>query len=120
MSVPPSKLAALIAQQEGFGIAGALPTRNMNPGDLRHAPLEEHPANAPDSIGSFADVQEGWDALQRQLQLYADRGLTLQQAIYEFAPPSENASASYLQFVCNGLGCSPDTLVSQALGVPND
>jgi hypothetical protein len=110
-----SKMAQLIAQEEGFGIPGTLPTRDNNPGDLRHSPHSFHAVDAPDSIGAIDTIEDGWDDLQRQLQLYADRGLTLQQAIYEFAPPNENNSAAYLQFVCAGLGCTPDTPVSQAL-----
>jgi hypothetical protein len=39
----------------------------------------------------------------------------LQQAIYDFAPPTENDSGHYLDFVCTGLGCTSDTLVGDAL-----
>lgn len=52
-----SKLAQLIAKQEGFGIPGAVPTRDNNPGDLEHAPGEVHTGSSP--IGSFATAQEG-------------------------------------------------------------
>lgn len=116
-AVPPSKLARLIAQQEGFGLTGALPTRSNNPGDLEHAPGEVHDTDSP--VGSFATAQAGWDALQRQLELYASRGMTVQQAVYTFAPPSENNSAAYLKYVCDGLGCTPDTLVSEVLEAPS-
>ena len=111
-----SKLAELIAKREGYGIPGTVPTRNLNPGDIEHAPGEAHTTSSP--IGSFDTVQEGWTALERQLQLYAVRGLTLEQAIYEFAPPVENNTAAYLAYVCSGLGCSPDTPVSEALAIP--
>jgi hypothetical protein len=110
-----SKLASLIAQREGFYVPGSQPARKLNPGDLRHAPHTSHAGEGPDDIGIEPSVEDGWADLERQLQLYADRGLTLQQAIYEFAPPSENDSSSYLAFVCNGLGCSPDTPVRVAL-----
>lgn len=111
-----SKLAQLIAKQEGFGIPGALPTRNCNPGDLEHAPGEVHTGSSP--IGSFATAQEGWDALERQLQLFADHSMTLRAAIYAFAPPSENDSARYLDFICEGLGnVSPEMPVSEALKI---
>jgi hypothetical protein len=110
-----SKMAQLMASEEGFGIMGAIPTTHNNPGDLMHAPGEMHPIDAPNSIGSFATPQEGWNALQNQLQLFANRGLSVQEAVYTYAPPSANNSAAYLQFVCKGLGCTPDTPVSQAL-----
>ena len=110
-------LAQLIARQEGFYVTGSIPNRNMNPGDLRHAPGEDHPELAPNSVGSFESVDLGWAALERQLSLYASRGLTVGQAIGEFAPPVENDTDSYLKFVCDGLGCTPETLMSNALSI---
>jgi hypothetical protein len=110
-----TKLAQLIAQEEGFNVPGSVPQRDNNPGDLRHSPHSAHAPGDPDGIGQIDNVADGWSDLERQLQLYADRGLTLEQAIYEFAPPNENNSAQYLDFVCNGLGCTPDTLVADAL-----
>jgi hypothetical protein len=110
-----TKLAELIAQEEGFYVPGSLPNRDNNPGDLRHSPHSFHLGSAPDAIGDIDTAADGWADLEHQLMLYADRGLTLEQAIYEFAPPSENNSAAYLSFICTGLGCSPDTPVSEAL-----
>lgn len=43
--------------------------------------------------------------------------MTLKEAIYEFAPPSENNSEQYLEFVCNGLGCGSDIPVTEALKI---
>lgn len=45
-----SLLATLIAKREGFGIPGALPTRQNNPGDLRHANGESHDPADPNGI----------------------------------------------------------------------
>lgn len=112
-----SKLAQLIAKQEGFGILGDMPTRQNNPGDLRHAPGEIHDVGSPNGIGSFDSVADGFAALERQLGLYAERGLTLRQAIYAFAPPNENDSGKYLEFVCEGLGCHADTPISEVLKI---
>jgi hypothetical protein len=112
-----SKLARLIAQEEGYGIAGTVPTRDNNPGDLRHSPHSEHPED-PNGIGVIDTPEDGWADLERQLQLYAHRQMTLRAAIYAFAPPSENDSERYLQFVCNGLGCAPDTPIAEALKIP--
>lgn len=111
-----SKLAEAIARQEGFYVEGSLPQRNMNPGDLRHAPGETHPGN-PNAVGAFPNLAAGWAALERQLGLYAARGLTVQQAIYEFAPPTENDSAQYLAYICQQLGCTPATSVTDALEI---
>lgn len=112
-----SKLAELIAKEEGFGLPGTIPTRGHNPGDLRHAPGESHPEGSPNSVGSFVDDTAGWAALERQLQLYAGRNLTLRECIAIYAPPVENDSERYLKFVCEGLECSPDILVSEALKI---
>jgi hypothetical protein len=109
------KLELEIAQEEGFNVPGSVPNRNNNPGDLRHSPHSTHSPRDPDAIGAIDTPADGWADLERQLQLYAARGLTLEQAIYEFAPPNENNSAQYLQFVCAGLGCTPDTPVAAAL-----
>jgi hypothetical protein len=110
-------LARLIAKEEGYGIPGAVPTTHDNPGDLRHSPHSTHSTAAPDAIGQIDSPDDGWADLERQLRLYAQRGLTLQQAIYEFAPPEENNSAAYLKFVCDGLGMTEDTPVAEALEI---
>ena len=126
-----TKLAELIAKEEGYGIPGSLPTRDNNPGDLRHSPHSFHTAAAPDAIGEIDNPEDGWSDLELELQFYAGLhpgdprnrpppGLTLEQAIYEFAPPSENDSVGYLNYVCTGLGVPASTLVSDALKIPGD
>jgi hypothetical protein len=112
------RIAELIAKEEGYGVPGALPTRDDNPGDLRHSPHSFHAADAPDSIGVISTAEEGWEDLVRQLDRYAERGLTVSQAIYEWAPPIENNTAQYLAYVVGGLGCTSDTLLSEALKTP--
>ena len=110
-----SKLAELIANEEGFGIPGTVPTRDNNPGDLRHSNHSSHDGEGSNDIGIIDSVADGWADLERQLQLYGERGLTLRQAIYEFAPPSQNNSEAYLNYVCQGLGCQPDIPITEAL-----
>lgn len=41
--------------------------------------------------------------------------MTLRAAIYAFAPPAENDSERYLEFVCAGLGLPQTATVAQAL-----
>lgn len=111
-------LAQAIAREEGWGIHGDLPTRQNNPGDLRHAPGEMHAPANPNGIGSFATAAEGWDALERQLMLYAERGMTIASMITDaYAPPTKNNSAQYVANVCAFLHCTSDTPVSTALGI---
>ena len=113
-----SRFCELIAQEEGYGIPGAVPTRFHNPGDLRHSPHSFHTADSPDAIGQIPTAAEGWADLVRQVDLYAARGLTVAQAIYDWAPPNENNTPQYLAYVVAGLGCSSDTLLSEALKIP--
>lgn len=111
-------LARLIAQMEGFGKPGAVPTRNNNPGDLRHSPHSSHEGEGSNDIGIIDTAADGWADLERQLEIYAAHSMSLRAAIYAFAPPSENDSEHYLNFICDGLGLSPDTSVAEALKQP--
>ena len=112
-----SKLAELISKMEGFGIPGAIPTVRHNPGDLRHAPNASHEGEGSNDIGIEPDDATGWADLERQLQLFANRQMTLRAAIYAFAPPNENNTEDYLNFLCQDLGCTPDTPVAQVLEI---
>jgi hypothetical protein len=113
-----SRLAQLIAKEEGYGKPGAIPTTHNNPGDLRHSPHSDHDVASPDAIGRIDTPEHGWQDLERQLHLYADRGLTLREMIIDYyAPPGENDSERYLKFVCDGLGVDPSCTVAQALAL---
>lgn len=72
-------------------------------------------AGDPNGIGVIDTDADGWADLERQLVLFSQRGLTLRDAIYEFAPPEENNSAQYLKFVCDGLGLPDTATVAEAL-----
>lgn len=111
-------LARLIAKEEGFGIPGAIPTRDHNPGDLRHSPHSMHSLEAPDAIGIIDNDDHGWEDLERQLRLDAARGLTLTQLVTKYAPPEENNTAQYLKYICDGLGMGPGATVEEALKLP--
>lgn len=111
----PSLLATLISHEEGFGLAGTLPTRNNNPGDLRHSPHSTHTADAPNAIGKIDTVEDGWADLELQLTEYAERGLTLKELFAVYAPPTENNTSQYEAFVLKGLGLTEDDTVADAL-----
>jgi len=112
--------AKLVAQEEGFGVPGKIPTIRHNPGDLRHSPHSEHPggpAHAED-VGTIDTDADGWADLERQLQIWAKEGLTIRQAItLRQAPSIENDSERYLNFICAGLKLPPETPMSQALKI---
>jgi hypothetical protein len=101
------------------GIPGTIPFDRMNPGDLRHSPHSSHPPDDPDGIGHIDTIEHGWADLERQLQLYAERGMTLQEAIYSWAPPIENNTVTYLTNVLDGFGGKVDaeTPLSQVLEI---
>lgn len=110
-----SKLAEAIAHEEGFYVPNSLPARDHNPGDLRHSPHSFHTSADPNAIGQIDNDADGWSDLEHQLRLYASRGMTVEQMVYEYAPPTENNSPAYLAYVCKYVGCAPSTLVSDAL-----
>lgn len=65
------EMAIGIAHAEGFFVAGSIPARAHNPGDL------VIPGWSGDTLGSqrisvFASNADGWDRLHRQLQLILD------------------------------------------------
>jgi hypothetical protein len=115
-----TRLAKLIATQEGFFVPGSLPERRNNPGDLRHSPHSSHEGIGPDDIGIIDTVEHGWEDLERQLRLYAARGMSLREAIYSWAPPADrNDTPQYLNFVVAGLGkdVTPDTSLLSVLTI---
>ena len=107
-----------MAREEGWGKPGAVPTQDNNPLDLRHSPHSSHAGEGPDDIGEIDTIDDGWADAERQLQLFADRGATLASMIAVFAPPNENNTSEYLQFVCAQMEMAPNTPVAQALMVP--
>jgi hypothetical protein len=110
-----SKLARVMAMEEGFYVAGSIPNRDRNPLDLRHAPNASHEGEGSNDIGIEPTVEAGWADADRQLQLYAARHMTLRQMVYTLAPPEENNSEQYLKFVCDGMGLPDSTPVAVAL-----
>jgi hypothetical protein len=107
-----STLAQAIAQMEGFNTAGTLAQRNNNPGNLRSSPL------ATGTSGGFAvfpDIATGWQALDAQIALDASRGLTLEQFINKYAPPSENNTGQYLSYLVTQTGMQPSDLLLGAI-----
>ena len=59
-------IAEAIAHAEGFGVAGALPTRAHNPGDLK---LGDIGFGAINGKTVFSSDNDGWNALRKQIQL---------------------------------------------------
>lgn len=88
--------------------------RNNNPLNLRFAGQD----GAEPGEGGFArfpTVEAGLSAAQRQLGLYASRGVnTLRGAISRWAPPSENNTDAYVTRVAQATGIDPDAPINLA------
>ena len=61
-------LAAAIANAEGFGVAGAAPTRAHNPGDLKLGD-KGYGLTGTEGVTVFASDVDGWTALYHQIGL---------------------------------------------------
>ena len=99
---------------------GSIPWRYNNPGDLRHSPHSQHYSGDPNGIGEIDTVEHGWEDLERQLKLYAERGMNLGQFVYAYAPPNENNSGGYLKFLLEGFGgeITEETPLTKVLEIP--
>lgn len=108
------KVAAVIATIEGYKKKGTIADRQKNPGNLRFVG-QKGASKGTKNFAIFKTHQEGWNALRRQIQLDASRGLTLKQFIYKYAPPQENNTARYLATLASKLGASPNAKLSQVI-----
>jgi len=83
---------------------------NNNPGNLRFAGQ----SGAVPGEGGFAyfpSPYAGYKALEKQMRIDADRGLTLRQLIEKYAPPEENDTELYIQQIADQLGVSENTKI---------
>jgi len=120
-----TRLAQLIAKEEGFFKTGTIPQIRRNPGDLRHSNHSQHPGGAghENDIGTIDTDEHGWEDLERQLRLYADRGLTLREAIHTFAPAADgNNPEKYLADIIAGFRgyVTPEMRLKVVLTIPAD
>jgi hypothetical protein len=117
-----SSVAQAIATVEGYFTSGTIANRNNNPGNLRDQTGTIYPSLPHDSGGFviFPTAQAGWDALQNDLTIKANRGMTITQTISAWAPPSENNTSAYIASVSAQTGLSPDTPLLTALSSNSD
>lgn len=93
--------------------------RNNNPGNIvwgkfaeaHGGTLEEHKTPR---FARFETMEAGWEAM-RQLLLKHYKGLTIKQAIYKWAPPTENDSLSYVHFVCHHARLKADDVLTEEI-----
>ena len=88
--------------------------RNNNPLNLRFAG-QDGAEQGEGGFARFPSVEAGLSAAQRQLGLYASRGVnTLRGAISRWAPPSENDTDAYVTRVAQATGIDPDAPINLA------
>jgi len=85
--------------------------KNNNPVNLRYARQRESSGKDIDGFAVFPTPEAGWRAAHRQIKLDQGRGLTIKEFIFKFAPPSENDTNAYLDFVCTNMQCKYQTLL---------
>jgi len=118
-------LPVAIATIEGFYVPGSRPNRNNNPGDIEWGPfarlhgataLETPKGSEPARFAYFPTAELGFAALHALLTATSYYTLTIEEAINRYAPPSENQTGSYVDFVCRHVGCKPTDTVKEVMG----
>ena len=109
------RFSEAIAAAEGFNVAGSIPQRNNNPGDIM-------------SGGSYVvynSITEGWQALYDQVHLmffggskYYNPSMTISQVAYLYADGANDPSGAqnWAQNVANYLGVTPDATLNSLMG----
>jgi hypothetical protein len=111
-------LANSIAQMEGFNTPGSIANRYNNPGNLRYAATQNGSAQtASGTFATFATPEDGWAALNSYIDTKANSGQTLRDFIYVYAPPVENNTSSYLNYLSGQLGIGADQSLGDLLNV---
>jgi hypothetical protein len=85
---------------------------NNNPANLKFAG-QQGAVKGEKGFAKFSSPEAGVQALERQIQLDTSRGLTLEQFINKFAPPSENDTNTYIAQVMQMTGANKNTKLSQ-------
>lgn len=87
--------------------------KNNNPGNIRQSGtryLGEVRPSQDKAFKQFETIAWGYRAMFVLLDSYCRRGyLTLRQMISRYAPPVENNTQVYLDFVCCRTGIHPDS-----------
>lgn len=106
-----------IAQAEGFGIAGAIPTVTNNPGDLEIGDIGNG-TNGGKTI--FATVAQGWTALYNQVALmfsgnsaYYSPSMTIAEVAATYT--GNDNSSGWANTVAAAVGASASTQLGSLL-----
>jgi hypothetical protein len=106
-------LANAIARAEGFGVAGAVPTRANNPGDLAVGDIGHGVANSA-GVTIFGSASDGWAALYNQLLSIFGETSHVYSPAMTFSEMADkwtggDNAAAWAANVADALGVTPDT-----------
>ena len=107
------KIADAIEHHEGY-YPGSPAFRNKNPGNLK---FMGQPGALPGEHGfaRFLDYYSGREAEKRQIILEAQRGKTLSEMMYKWAPPGDhNDTEAYIRDIVARTGIDPAAKLSAA------
>lgn len=109
-------LAESIAQFEGYNKSGSRANRNNNPGNIEFGTFaKEHGAYKGDPrFAIFPSADSGWKALQTLISSKYSN-LTLYNMMAKYAPPSENDTKKYADFLAKKVNATVNTLVSSII-----
>lgn len=93
------------------------PQRNNNPGNLMYAGQAGAIGQDEAGFAIFETVEAGWRALERQIELDANRGHTLRTFITKYAPPEHNPTENYILFLKKELAIEKDSTPVKAINV---
>jgi hypothetical protein len=112
-------LVQAIAREEGWGIAGDIPTRDNNPGDIDAGSFAKSQPGYTGEAGRFATFDnpaDGMEALRKLLNEFYI-GMTLEDALNKYAPPVENQTNAYIANVSEWTGLTAqDVLTEENIG----
>jgi hypothetical protein len=109
-------LASAIANAEGYGVAGAIPTLANNPGDLVLG--NQGNGTLGSGITVFGSVQEGWDALTNQLTKIASGASANYSPDESISQIGETwaGGGSWASNVATFLGVTPSSTFASVFG----
>ena len=110
-----------IAREEGWLTPKSRCRRNHNPGNIGYGQFAiAHGAIGEDShhFAIFRTDGDGFLAAQALLSTPKYIGLTVAQAIGDWAPEEEIDTDLYIRNVCAWCGCNPTTPVCDLLSLP--
>ena len=93
-------------------LGSPLAIANNNPGNLRYVG-QAGATEGKSGFAKFATPEAGVKALQNQIALDASRGLTVEQFINKYAPPSENDTQLYINQFTKALGTDKKVKIAQ-------